>query len=120
MKKFIKRYNEWLSIPIAIALFLFAPVIYRLFDPTAGEFDAGYLHALIYAIIAVNVASGISWFLFRLNFPKLYRFWDDGFEDVLLERHATDWQKKSKASIYSALIYAGYFTAMIILTIALL
>jgi hypothetical protein len=121
MKNFLKTYNELLSIPIAIVLFFFAPPLYRLIDPGAGQFDAGYFQVLIFAIVAFNVASGVAWLMFRLNFPSLYKYWDNDFEDDVLER---PWPVKQdgghKAQIYSIAIYSLYFLTLIILIISLL
>lgn len=114
--KFIKNYNEWLSLPIAVVIYFMAPGIYRLFDPSAGQFDAGYLHSLIFAAVAINISSGISWFLLKLNFPKLYKFWDDDFETSLIDGGSG----KDKAILYSYLIYTGYFAAMIMFIIAVI
>ena len=80
MRKFIKNYNEWFSIPIAIIIFAFSPKLLRLFDPTAAAYDAGILHGIALSAIVLLCASGIAWFLFKLNFPTLYTYWDDEAE----------------------------------------
>jgi hypothetical protein len=117
-KMFIKNYNEWLSLPIAIVVYFAAPGLYRLADPTAGQFDAGYLHALIFAVVAINFSSGISWLMLKLNFPKLYKFWDDDFEDLLMEGNGDN--VGDKAVLYSYLIYISYFVAMMVFIVAVI
>ena len=119
MRKFLKTYNEWISLPLAVLLFILAPQIYRLYDPTAGAFDLGYFHSLIFAVIGLNIASGISWLMFKMNFPHLYRFWDDGLEALLMERHS-EWEHRKHAALYSMVIYLAYFLAIILLIIAVI
>lgn len=61
-------------------LFFAAPPLYRIIDPTAGSFDAGYIHAIIYAAVVVSFASGFAWLLTRLIAPGTFKLTDKWLE----------------------------------------
>ncbi len=61
-------------------LFFVSPPIYRLIDPTAGHYDAGYIQPIIYAMIVFSFASAFAWLMLRLNAPALYRQFDKFLE----------------------------------------
>lgn len=71
-KKFLMKYNGWLGFVVASLLFFAAPPLYRLIDPTAGQFDAGYLHPIIYASVVVCFASGLANVMLILTAPGLH------------------------------------------------
>ncbi len=114
--RFIKTYNEFLSIPIALFLFFMFPKFYREFDGTAGAFDAGYLHILVYAIIVINLGSGISWLMLRLSFPKFYTYFDDEMETDILEGR----EKGFKKALFPLIIYGVIFISFIQIVAAML
>lgn len=110
--KFVKTYNEWFSFPIAIALFILTPKVYRLFDPTAGAFDAGIFHNAIYAIALLSLYSGVSWFFLWLKFPKLKQFLDDEAEERIMR--GVPHQKI--AGYFAFAVYFGYMILLYLLT----
>ena len=112
LKKFIKNYNEWFSLPLAFALFFLVPKLYRFFDPTAGAFDAGVFHSAIYAIALLNLFSGVSWFLLWMKFPDLKKFLDDEAEGYL---HSGT-QRQQIGAITAFAIYFGYMILLYLIT----
>lgn len=80
MKRIFKALNGWISFALGTVLFFVAPPLYRLIDPTAGRYDAGYIQPIIYAMIAVSFASAFAWLMLRLNAPALYKKFDDFLE----------------------------------------
>lgn len=86
------RYNGWLGFIIGTVLFFVAPHIYHVFDPAAGQYDAGYLHPIIYALTVVSFASGFAWSILLLTAPGLLPKLDDFLEgrmDVLTDEVKT-------------------------------
>lgn len=112
--KFIKTYNELLSIPIALVLFFTFPRFYRQFDATAGAWDAGYLHILVFVLTAINLFSGVSWILMRLNFPIWYKYFDDNMEQEVLEDIGY------RKALFPLTIYFLYFLAMLVVLVAMI
>lgn len=114
VNRFLKEYNEWLSIPIALMLFFVVPTIYRYFDHTASAFDPGYLHSIILGFIIVNFASGIAWLMLRLNFPTLYHFWDNDMEDSTIK------STNSEAVKVSMKLYLIFFIAFVVIVLGII
>lgn len=108
--RFIKDWNEILSIPVALILWFTFPYIIRLFDATAAFYDSGVLQQIIYAIIAVLIFHGLAWLLIKLTFPKLYDYLDNEFEDLFTNLFSSEWEK-TKISLS---IFALYFLAFIL------
>lgn len=74
------KYNGWFGFGIGTFLFFAAPPLYRIIDPTAGQFDAGYIHPIIYAAIVVFFADALSTLLLLATAPGLYKALDKFFE----------------------------------------
>lgn len=108
--RFIKDWNEILSIPVALILWFTFPYIIRLFDATAAFYDSGVLQQIIYAIIAVLIFHGLAWLLIKLTFPKLYNYLDNEFEDLFTNLFSSEWEK-TKTSLF---VFALYFLAFIL------
>jgi hypothetical protein len=108
MKSFIKKYNGWISLAVAVimstVLFFCGPGLYRLIDPEAGAFDAGYLHAIIYSIIVVFMASGIAWLLFKITAPGLQGSVDNFFENA---------SSVNESIRYGFIIYIVFFLSIV-------
>ncbi len=110
MKTFLRKYNGWLGFVLGSILFFVSPHLYRMFDPTAGQLDAGYIHPIIYAIVVVSIGSAIAWLLTNLTAPGPHKALDRLLEDD--DPHQSD--------PYTALfIYFGYFIAFIGVVIAM-
>lgn len=123
-QKILKQWNEFISLPLAIILYFMSPALYRYYDGTAGAFDAGYLHKITLAIVFLLVASGISWLLYRLNFPDLYRYFDNSMEhEALRDQVPFENQPYSPSQWsrikYSFLPYVLYFVAMVVFLVAI-
>lgn len=115
-KKFLKNYNEWLLIPLAVLLFLkFSTLVYY-FDQEAGSFDTGYLHALIFGLVCVLFASGTAWLMLWLSFPDLYKFWDDEAEEVLTTGSMDEVHARTEAVKLAFKLYAMYFLGILLMT----
>lgn len=88
-RKFLMRYNGWLAFVMGTILFFVAPHIYHQFDPAAGQYDAGYIHPIIYALVVVSFASGASWTLVLLTAPGIFKKLDEfleGRHDVITDQ----------------------------------
>lgn len=111
MKRFIKRFNEFLGIPLAVVLYFITPPILRWVDPTAGAYDAGYLHAIALGLVKIFFASGVAWLLMWATFPKFYRYLDDDAETDLLNGTAAHHAWRAGIAF---LIWAVYFITMVV------
>lgn len=80
-KKFLMRYNGWMGFIFGTIVFFIAPPIYRLIDPTAGQFDAGYIHPIIYAFTGLCFASASAFFMTKFTAPGPFAQLDRFFEN---------------------------------------
>jgi hypothetical protein len=110
MKKLIKRFNEFIGIPVAVLLFFLTPPLLRMIDPTAGAFDAGYLHAIVLGLVKVFMASAIAWILLWMSFPKLYRYLDDDAENDIIFGKTIE---RPNRALIPVLIYLAYFIGLL-------
>ena len=100
-RKLLMKYNGWLGFAVATLLFFAAPPLYRLVDPTAGQFDAGYIHPIVYAAVVVCFASGLAFFMVILTAPGLHRQFDKFLEQE-------SWLVTDQIK-YAFALYALYF-----------
>lgn len=119
-------WNELLSIPIGVALFAFSPLLFRWIDPTAGTYDVGTLHAVVFAVAAFCVLKGAAWLTLRLDFPEIYRWLDDRMEAEVLPNGSDEdsgcvvkFPSWRRARLLLAL-FALYLLPLVALTIAML
>ena len=109
INKLLKRFNEFLGIPIALIIFYFSPYVLRRFDPTAAALDAGYLHVIALGLVKVFIASPLAWLMLWMSFPRFYRYLDDDAEnDVILGKVES---RIGKAWI-PVILYIVYFLAL--------
>jgi hypothetical protein len=107
--KFLKLYNEWLTLPLALVIFFVFPEFIRHFDPSAGAYDAGIFHGAIYAIAVFCLFSGFSWLMMWFNFPELKKYLDDKAETDLIDGGY------SIAAITAFAIYFGYILILFLI-----
>lgn len=107
-KKILKHYNGWIGFAVGSILFFISPPLYHLVDPTAGQFDAGYIHTIIFAMVAVSFASGFSWLMLRLLAPALFKALDQCFDG------------DSELNIQSAVALTIYLVTMAMLLIVVI
>ena len=108
-QKFAKNFNGWISFAVGTALFFAAPPLYRIIDPTAGQFDAGYLHPIIYALCAASFAQGFAWFTMMITAPGLFKTFDS-----FLESSGSPLTDNVRAAFWLYLVYFIGFLSIII------
>ena len=77
--RFICKWSELVTIPIALILWWLSPLILRGLDSTAATYDAGIFQAILFAIIAFFILIGVVWIYMKISFPKVYKFLDQAF-----------------------------------------
>jgi len=109
--KFLKTWNELLTLPIALLLWWISPVLLRMLDPTAATYDSGVLQNIIFGVIMFLTASFTAWLIIKLQWPKLFQYLDEGLEkDFQQTIPKPSWQK-----LYFILsLYALYLVCLII------
>lgn len=85
IKQFIIEWNEFVLVPLSILLFWVGGDLIRTIDPAAGLFDAGIFQALLFAIASFLLLHGVAWFVFKLTFPKAYKYLSIRFEEDIEE-----------------------------------
>lgn len=124
VKKFIFTWNELITIPLALVLWCLSPTFLRWLDPVSATFDSGILQSLLFAAIGLLFLSGVAWIIFKITFPKAYRWLDDVFESSFDERSfmpaITEKEKMLYLTTYqkcvlSVLLFAIYLFAAVLL-----
>lgn len=115
--RFIVRWNEIITIPTGFALFYFTPMLLRMADPTSAGYDLGILHAIIFAIAAMCIISGFTFLLIKINFPAVFKFIDEVFEEHFYQNSSinstnlTTYQK----CVLSLSLFAVYLLGTVLL-----
>jgi hypothetical protein len=108
LKKFFKLWTEIWSIPLGLLLFWYSPHIIRFVDPTAGVFDLGILHKLLYAVVAILLGNGIAFLGIKFNFPSVFEFYKSESEPSAFDdfKSITPWQRlKLLAFLYALILF---------------
>jgi len=74
MKTLRRILSSWKGLAaglVALTIYLLLPPVIRLYDPTAGVFDAGYLQWVGLATFLAFWAGFVGWVLFQLLFASL-------------------------------------------------
>lgn len=77
MTEFMRRWNELITLPIAIMLWYASPYFFRWIDPTAGAYDIGVLQALLIATVALFFGKPVVLLIMRISAPDVYKVLDD-------------------------------------------
>lgn len=75
--KFISKWNEFITIPLALVLWYFSPLLLRWFDPTSATYDYGVFQIIIFTIIQFFFYTGVVWIYLKIAFPQMYKHLDD-------------------------------------------
>lgn len=114
--KFLSNWNEILTIPIGIALFIIVPMLLRMLDPTSASYDLGVLHSIIFAIAAMLIIHGFAFVLLKISFPSVYKFIDEVFEEHFYQRQINDFNLSTyQKCVLSLLLFAIYLFGTILL-----
>jgi hypothetical protein len=96
--KFITKWSELITIPIAIMLWYFSDTFLRWLDPTSATYDAGIFQIILFSIIQFFILSGIVWIYIKITFPNVYKYLDDVLgnnlkENDIQKNNLTQWEK---------------------------
>lgn len=110
---FLRRWNEIITLPLAILLWWLSCDVLRSIDPTAGVYDAGILQVFLLATVGLLFIHALAWLILKIVAPEIYRLLDDYL--VKHNSNISEWQKLKFSLVY----YWGLFFAWVILVIAL-
>jgi hypothetical protein len=105
--KFFAKWNEILTIPIALILWHHSPQILRMVDPTAATFDYGIFQIILFAIIQFLIYHGVAWLLFKWTWPKMYKFLDNTLESIIFGNGSITTWEKIKLVMWIFTLYLG-------------
>ena len=115
--KFIAKWSELVTIPVALILWYFSDTFLRWLDPTAATYDAGIFQIILFTIIQFFIFSGIIWIYLKIAFPKVYKYLDDVLGENLKNQNEkmTQWEKsKVVLWLFSILFFGIVFLARIL------
>jgi hypothetical protein len=105
LRRFLKRYPELLSIPVALILWILSIRVLRALDPTSAVFDAGVFQVPIFAILQMFVYVSVAWLLLRLVFGTAQKFLKNDFKTVF--ENLDPWRKVIVAyGLFLSLLFA--------------
>jgi len=103
--KFLTNWNEFLTIPLAIVIWVLSPRVLRWIDPTSATYDAGVLQICVFVVIQFLIYHGVAWLIMKITFPKLYKYVNEMF-DVEFE-NISKWQRlKVVLSVFALYLVA--------------
>jgi hypothetical protein len=79
--KFFTSRQELVLGPLGIVLWFVSAPLIRLFDPTAATYDLAVFQKIVFALICFCIFSFSAWMLIRIQFPKLYDYLDNKFDE---------------------------------------
>jgi len=111
--KFVTKWSELITIPMALILWYFSDTFLRWIDPTSATYDAGIFQIILFTIIQFFIFSGIIWIYIKITFPNVYKYLDDVLGENLNIKNEkmTQWEK-SKVVLW---LFTIFFSAMVFL-----
>jgi hypothetical protein len=94
--KFLKDWNELVTLPLALLLWWYSSSILRLIDETAGVYDVGILQAFLLGTAGILLGHALIWIVIKLSNNEIYRTLDD----FLIKNDLTSWQKGLFSLLY--------------------
>jgi hypothetical protein len=114
--KFLAKWNEILTIPVALILWYFSPELLRLIDPTAATFDYGIFQIILFTIIQFLIYHGVAFLLFKWSWPKMYDFLDNTLEGIVSGNGSITIWEKIKLVLW---IFTLYLVSLVLLSRAI-
>ena len=103
--RFLWRWRqEWLGLPVALAVFILSPIALLLIDPRAGIWDAGTLYSLSVASVQLIVINTVARIGAAVNFNFIF---------------GCDHKENAGCRLWYAAMFAFYFVGCLALVIAL-
>ncbi len=111
--KFLREWNELLTLPVAILLWFFIPKLLYQIDPTAGAYDIGVINRFVLATIGLYVGKTVVWLALKIGAPDVYKVLDSF---LMNNKHRiTIWQR----GIFSLLYYSLLLFCWVIILLAI-
>jgi hypothetical protein len=105
VRRFFKRHPEFVTLPIALCVWLVSVPVLRMLDATAAVFDAGIFQIPVFSTIQMLVYLAVAWAVLKLVFGRFYKFMRNemkwNFEQL------TPWQKLKLAYSVYFLLFAS-------------
>ena len=111
--KFLLKWNELLTIPIALLLWHLSPMVLHWIDGTSSTYDAGIFQTIIFTIIQLLIYNAVVFLIIKLTFPGLYKFLDDAIETEVFNNGHTTYEQKMKIVLW---IFSLYMIVIAILS----
>lgn len=109
----VLKWNEYISIPLAILIWWISPVFLHWVDPTASLYDAGIFQVIIFTVIQFLIYHGVVWIMIKASWPGMYHFLDDTLEEKILNNGSISAWEKCKMVLW---IFSLYFAGIIFLS----
>ena len=115
--KFFAQWNELITVPFIIALYIFVIPVIRMIDPEAGAYDGGYLLKPVMVVIHFLIYHAVAWVIFKITFPKVFNYLDQLFEGKVFTEgigELTEWKKVW----VSLLVFLFYLLGLILVSLS--
>lgn len=103
-------WNELISIPFGIALYLISPQLILAFEPYAAVYSAGTLQKLLFGLITVFIGNGLAWLGLKLALNVLFNYKNDEAEQSF--KMLNPYQKWQLLSFWFALYFLGFILSV--------
>jgi hypothetical protein len=109
-KNALKFLKEYTALIMALVVFFAFPYIVRLWDPTAGSYDAGVLQVIVMATVQFAIYQAITWSVVKNIWPAIGVYMKSFFNNDFL--NLEPWQR----IMFSLFVYFAVLSALVTLS----
>jgi hypothetical protein len=112
IKKWISLWPDSWALPLTfIGLYLSYKVLLWI-DPTAGQFDIGYIQALLLVAVVIVVFNTLAFLGIEFNWPTLWHYYKDTESRSKDFKEITPWQRLKVLFYVYTLLLASMLVAL--------
>jgi len=115
--RFFAKWNEFISVPFIILLYIFVVPMVRAIDPTAAPYDGGLFLKPLVVVIHFLIYHAVAWFVFKITFPQVFQYLEELFEGKVFTEgigELTEWKKVW----VSLLLFVFYLFGLILVSLS--
>lgn len=84
--KFFAQWNELITVPVIIVLYVIIMPIIRMLDPTAGTYDGGYFLKPFVVVTHFLIYHAVVWLVIKMTFPSVFKYLEMTFESLVYDK----------------------------------
>lgn len=115
---FFAQWNELITVPIIIILYIIVMPLIRMIDPTAGAYDGGYFLKPFVVVTHFLIYHAVVWLVIKVTFPSVFKYLEMTFERLVYDKgefngDVSEWRKVWVAvSLFFAYLFGLILVAL--------